>query len=76
MVTCGWVLGISDNVKIFARKTTVALVLTKVAREFLEANHIQGFAAASYYDGLFDVDDNLVALLALKREAGNRNWLS
>lgn len=65
-------LGISDSVKIFARKTTVSSVTANVAKEFLEANHIQGFAAASYYDGLFDTAGDIVALLALKKEANNR----
>jgi hypothetical protein len=65
-------LGISDSVKIFARKTKVSSVNAKVAKAFLEANHIQGFAAASYYDGLFDASGNLIALLALKKEANNR----
>lgn len=54
-----------------ARKTKVVVVSTPQSKEFLEANHIQGFASGSVYLGLVDRDDVLRALLVLKREKNN-----
>lgn len=65
-------LGITDpKNKVFARKTSIHEINTTEAQNFLNKNHIQGFASASYYLGLKDQTDTLVALLALKRENVN-----
>ena len=63
-------LGVSTMPKIYARKTKVVAVSNTQAEKFLEENHIQGFAAASYYYGLFD-DSGMHSVLALKKEPGN-----
>lgn len=77
-------LGVSDKMsqyypelaehtsKIGARKTSVAILTTKTAMEFLDKNHIQGFASGSYYLGLTDNEDALRAVMVLKKEANNR----
>lgn len=64
-------LGISKSEKIYARKTYVSNVSLAETREFLEANHIQGFASGSYYLGL-KIDNQLKALIVLKKESGNQ----
>jgi hypothetical protein len=77
-------LGVSDKMsqyypelaehtsKLGARKTSVKILTTKIAREFLDRNHIQGFASGSYYLGLTDTSDVLRAVMVLKKEANNR----
>lgn len=47
-------LGVSKSRKISARKCSTGIVSTQVARVFLEKNHIQGFAAATSFYGLYD----------------------
>lgn len=64
-------LGINDSMRIYARKTRVDVVSLEDARNFLATNHIQGFAAGSYYYGLY-ADNSLHAVIILKKEAGNR----
>jgi len=64
-------LGLSNQEKIFARKTTVVELTTQEAQVFLNTNHIQGFSNGSYYLGLKGKVDNVVrAVLVLKKEAG------
>lgn len=64
-------LGISNEKKVFARKTVVS-ELDKLSTElFLNENHVQGYASGSHYLGLKDkVTDELIAVLVLKKEAG------
>lgn len=64
-------LGISNERKVFARKTTV-IELGKAQTElFLNENHVQGYASGSYYLGLKDKsNDEIVSVLVLKKEAG------
>jgi hypothetical protein len=64
-------LGINKSEKIYARKTYVSQVSLMEARQFLEENHIQGFASGSYYLGL-KIDKKLNALIVLKKESGNQ----
>ena len=59
-------LGVSTEPRIAARSTTARLVTTAEAREFLEANHIQGFTGATHHLAL-EHDGRLVALMSLKR---------
>jgi G:T-mismatch repair DNA endonuclease (very short patch repair protein) len=56
--------------KVFARKTSVAVLSTEDAKLFLGLNHVQGFASGSYYLGLKDADGVVKALMVLKKEAG------
>lgn len=60
-------MGVSIGGRVFARKTAVEILGADAARDFLEKNHIQGFASGSYYYGLKD-DSGLVAVLVLKKE--------
>lgn len=65
-------LGISQQSKVFARKTVVKELTKKHIEAFLEANHIQGYAAGSYYLGLFEKSsDELVSVVVLKKEVNN-----
>lgn len=59
-------LGVSTEPRVAARATTARTATTAEAREFLEANHIQGFTVASHYLAL-EHDGRLVALMSLKR---------
>lgn len=57
----------SELAKIGARKTSVVILSTTEAREFLDNYHIQGFASGSYYLGLNDATGLLRAVLVLKK---------
>jgi len=61
-------LGVSTGNRIFARNTVVQQLTTHQAQEFLELNHIQGFASGSYYLGLQDKEEALTAVIVLKKE--------
>lgn len=60
-------LGVSSERRVAARKTEAEFLEPGEARPFLERNHIQGASSASYYLGLRDDADKLVAVMALKR---------
>lgn len=47
---------------IFGRKTKISKIDTKIARNFLEDNHLQGYAKSSVRYGLF-YDDDLVSVM-------------
>jgi hypothetical protein len=65
-------LGISNERKVFARKTTVVELDKAQAEPFLSENHVQGYASGSYYLGLKDkTTDELVSVLVLKKEGGS-----
>ena len=64
-------LNISQDEKVFARKTIVVILNTKQVKEFLSENHIQGFASGSYYVGLNDINNKTQAVLVLKKELNN-----
>jgi G:T-mismatch repair DNA endonuclease (very short patch repair protein) len=66
-------LGMTTESKVFARKTIISEVTKQVAENFLDEHHVQGWAAGSYYYGLFKKNDpqSLVALLVLRTEKGN-----
>jgi hypothetical protein len=59
------------SAQIYARKTRVVEVTTAEARTFLSSNHVQGFAAGSYYLGLEDPNGILRALMVLRKERNN-----
>lgn len=68
-------LGVTSSGKIHARKTVVRPVTTTEAKEFLAANHIQGFASGGHYLGLAlkgtsnqTETPEMFALLVLRRE--------
>jgi hypothetical protein len=63
-------LGLSQQKKAFARKTTIKLLTKNEAEKFLNTNHIQGYASGSYYIGLIDDSNSLIAVLVLKKEPG------
>lgn len=53
-----------NNIKIFARKCKVQELDTKIYREFLDSNHLQGYAQASIKLGLF-YQDELVSCIGI-----------
>ena len=62
-------LGVSNERRIFARKTYVELLKKNQVEGFLNRNHIQGFVAGSYYLGLLEQGtDELVSVLVLKKQ--------
>lgn len=63
-------LGVSNQSRIYARKTKVKPVSLEQTKVFLDKNHIQGFASGSYYYGLF-LEDELHAVIVLKKEKNN-----
>ena len=50
------------NKKIYGRKCIIKNVTSKIARKFLDENHIQGFVKSSYKIGLY-YNDDLVSLM-------------
>ena len=59
-------LGISEELTVFARKTTIVPITKEQSRPFLEENHIQGISRASVHLGMYYMD-NLVAVMLLTR---------
>lgn len=64
-------LGATTKAKHFARKLVVTQLNTTQAKDFLEENHIQGYASGSYYLGLTTAEGETVAVLVLKKETRN-----
>lgn len=64
-------LGLSQQEKIYARKTEVVSLTKKDIEEFLIANHIQGYASGAYYYGLKEKTgkERIVSVLVLKKES-------
>ena len=60
-------LGNNDNPKIHGRKVHVKEIDHKVASDFMESNHIQGFVASTLYIGAYN-DDKLVGVMSLTEE--------
>jgi hypothetical protein len=54
--------------KVFARKTQVVALSTEQARGFLHTHHVQGFASGGYYLGLQDENEQVRAVLVLRKE--------
>lgn len=63
-------LGLPAVKRIYARATRVSEVALDEVRDFLEDNHVQGFASGSYYLGLRDAANELVSCIVLKKEQG------
>jgi Probable Zinc-ribbon domain len=62
-------IGLNQGQRVFARQTQVVMLKTKQTLEFMNANHIQGFASGSHYVGLEDKKTgDVVACLILKTE--------
>ena len=60
-------LGVDVSRRIYARKTYINEVDKKTAQEFMDKYHIQGYVQGSYYVGLYDKNETLVALSIWKR---------
>ena len=60
-------LGISNDVKIFARKLVAVELFSTESKLFLDVNHLQGYRAAKYF-GLKTSEDVLVAVLGVQRK--------
>lgn len=61
-------IGMSASGKVFARNTTIHPIDTKAAKSFFDSHHIQEFASGSYYLGLKDTTNSIVAALTLRKE--------
>lgn len=60
-------LGVKDEKTVYARKCTVKDVDNRTYRDFMEKNHIQGYAPAKEVKkGLFTSDGELVACMSFK----------
>jgi hypothetical protein len=65
-------LRVSNDKRVYARNTQLAILDTDAARSMLDSHHIQGFASGSYYLGLKDkATDELVAVMVLKNNSKN-----
>jgi hypothetical protein len=53
--------------KVYARKCTVREIPFESAKQFLESNHIQGFARASVYVGCLDLNSEVVGVMSFKK---------
>lgn len=65
-------LGHNTEQKVYARKTTIKNIDTHTAREFMDTYHIQGYTQGSYYLGLYDNENTLVAVSIWRK---NKNSL-
>lgn len=65
-------LGCSTSKKVYARKTFIKDIEIDDARKFMDSYHIQGYTQGSYYLGLYDDTDNLVAVSIWRK---NKNTL-
>lgn len=65
-------LGIYER-RIFARKCEVKDVLVSEYRDFMNENHLQGYATATYYVGLY-YDDELVQSIGIKYNGLNKTY--
>lgn len=68
-------LGVSSFPKVFARKTKVELISYNESKKFLQQNHIQGSARGSYYFGLKNKQEQLVAVLVLQKENNGKTFI-
>lgn len=63
-------LGVSDKIRIYARKCTASTISFQEAAEFLNNNHIQGKKAGTYYYALKHHGDIVAVSVWSKREDG------
>lgn len=68
-------LGVSDELRVYARKTTARNISLFEARSFLNAHHILGFGSGSRYLGLVSASGALVAVMSLKKIGADGQWL-
>ena len=59
--------------RVYARKCEIKEITSMEAREFFDSNHIQGFAAASNYFGLFHKEE-LVFCMSFGKSRYNKNY--
>mgnify|MGYP002624260241 CR=1 FL=1 len=59
--------------KIYARKCEIKTVDSEIAREFISANHLQGYSAASIRLGLY-YDNELVQVMTFGKPRFNTNY--
>lgn len=60
-------LGVSQDKRIYARKTKIVSLNSSIARKFLEDYHIQGFSSGSIYIGLEDDKGEIVAVSSWRK---------
>lgn len=61
------------SAKIYARKCNIVTVTSKQSKEFLQANHIQGYATSSVQYGL-EYNNELVALMTFGKSRYNKSF--
>ena len=62
----------NNKTHIFARQCNIREISSKVAKQFLEKNHIQGFVGSSVYLGCY-FHDELIGVMSLKKENNNND---
>lgn len=68
------ILGIYNNSqKINARKCFVKEINNEISKEFLEKNHIQGYANARLHLGLY-YENNVIAVMSFKKSNTKNEW--
>ena len=65
-------LGVSQDRRVYARKTVLTPLESSMARSFLDSYHIQGFCSGSAYFGLYDDSNELIAVSVWRK---NKNIL-
>lgn len=63
------ILGVNNSIRIFARKCNCRKIDKDLAEEFLNKNHIQGFARSTIYLGCF-FEDKLVGVMTFLHREG------
>ena len=61
------ILGFDNSSVVYARKCSIMEINYKLARDFLEKNHIQGFVSSTKYFGAF-YNENLVGVMSFLKE--------
>lgn len=66
-------LGVSQERTVYARKTQIRESTRKTAQTFFTENHIQGYAAGSYYLSLIEDShpEKIIAMLTLRKDKEN-----
>lgn len=60
-------LGVSQDRRVYARKTKLVSLNSSIARKFLEDHHIQGFSSGSIYIGLENGEGEIIAVSSWRK---------
>ena len=68
-------LQLNKKDKIYARKCLVKVIDNKIAKDFLNKNHIQGYSAATIHLGCFTKTNELIGIMSfIKNNKNNNIW--